>query len=1186
MKNENANKATPFPVRFLAGTLVLTGVVLAALVWLTFDSYQNATMGQLRNLRIEELRGTIVDLDEVLTMSARMAATTGDSEWERRYRRFEPQLDAAIKEAMELTADSDEVQAAAQTDTANLKLVEMENQAFTLVRAGDAARAKAVLFSDGYAAQKKIYTEGMNKLIQQLKEELSSDQLKKQREAVLAIIAVAICIVLLLFTWLSVLRSLNSWQTTQSASLDAITRAEEELHKLNDELEKRVEDRTRSLELEIRERKDAEAELLESEARKNAIVHSSLDCIVVIDHEGKILEFNPAAEQMFGHARAEVLGRELAEVIIPPSLRERHRQGMAHYLATGQARVIGKRIEINAMRSDGSEFPVELAITRMGAEGPPTFTGFLRDISERKQAEWQLNIQHAISRVLAESSTLKEASARILQTVCENLKWDVGEFWNVDQRAGVLRFDDMWIAPNIRADDFVAFSRQMTFARGVGLPGRVWESGKPVWIPDVAVDGNFPREAAANQVGLHGAFSIPIVAGNEVVGVIEFFSSEIRQPDEELLRMFAVLGSQLGQFFERKRAEAEVQQSQKRLRDIFDGLCPSMFVGLLTPEGILIEVNQSPLTAAGLKPEDVLGKPFDETPWWSQSPEAQQQLREAIARGARGEASRYDVRTHGVGNQIIDIDFSLQPLRDETGEVVFLIPSASDITERKNIEEALNASQELSRDLVENAIDIIYTHDLKGNYTSVNQAGERITGYTREESLKMNLTDVVVPEDRERAKQLIAAKLAGEELPAYELEILAKDGSRVAVEINTRILYENAVPVGVQGIARDVTERKQADKALEKSEEKFRELVENANDVIYTLDMTGNFTSLNRAGEELTGYSRTEAVRKSLMDVIAPEDVAAVFERFALNKQGAARPNFELGIIAKDGRKVTMDISSRLIVQDGMPVGLQGIGRDITESLKTRKELHRFNEKLQQSNRELQDFAYVASHDLQEPLRKVQAFSDRLRTKYADKLEGEGLDYLERMRSAANRMQMLIQDLLTFSRVSTKAQPFIPVNLETITKEVLSDLEVKVEETGATIEYMDLPTIDADPMQMRQLMQNLIGNALKFRQKDTAPLIGIHALRVEPNGSGGSGYCQIYVRDNGIGFDEKYADKIFAVFQRLHGRTEYEGSGVGLAICRKIAERHNGTITAQSLPDGGSTFIVTLPLKQSVLEIN
>lgn len=268
---------------------------------------------------------------------------------------------------------------------------------------------------------------------------------------------------------------------------------------------------------------------------------------------------------------------------------------------------------------------------------------------------------------------------------------------------------------------------------------------------------------------------------------------------------------------------------------------------------------------------------------------------------------------------------------------------------------------------------------------------------------------------------------------------------------------------------------------------------------------------------------------------------------------------------------------------------LSSVGDQIAlaiERKRAEEQLKIFNNKLQKSNRELQDFAYVASHDLQEPLRKVQAFSDRLKTKYTDRLEGDGLDYLERMRSAANRMQLLIQDLLTFSRVSTKEQPFTIVDLATVTEEVLSDLEVKIEETGATVEIKDLPVIDADPLQMRQLIQNLVGNALKFRRNDTAPIISVQSRQADSDSDGWASHCQIVVKDNGIGFDEKYTDKIFAVFQRLHGRTEYEGSGVGLAICRKIVERHNGNITAHSQAGDGSTFIVTLPLKQSLVEID
>jgi PAS domain S-box-containing protein len=266
---------------------------------------------------------------------------------------------------------------------------------------------------------------------------------------------------------------------------------------------------------------------------------------------------------------------------------------------------------------------------------------------------------------------------------------------------------------------------------------------------------------------------------------------------------------------------------------------------------------------------------------------------------------------------------------------------------------------------------------------------------------------------------------------------------------------------------------------------------------------------------------------------------------------------------------------------------LKSVGNQVALAIDRKRaedKLKIFNEKLQRSNRELQDFAYVASHDLQEPLRKVQTFSDRLCTKYADKLEGDGLDYLERMRGAAERMRKLIQDLLIFSRVSSKAQPFVPVDLEEIAHEVLSDLEVKIEETGAKVELRDLPTVEADPSQMRQLIQNLVGNALKFRRPDITPVVKITASTTNGNGAGeilSGHFCTIRVEDNGIGFEEKYIDKIFTVFQRLHGRAEYEGSGIGLAVCRKIAERHRGSITAKSRPGEGSAFVITLPIEQS-----
>lgn len=262
------------------------------------------------------------------------------------------------------------------------------------------------------------------------------------------------------------------------------------------------------------------------------------------------------------------------------------------------------------------------------------------------------------------------------------------------------------------------------------------------------------------------------------------------------------------------------------------------------------------------------------------------------------------------------------------------------------------------------------------------------------------------------------------------------------------------------------------------------------------------------------------------------------------------------------------------------------IGIAITQAQLLEQET-RYSQELARSNAELQQFASIASHDLQEPLRKIQAFGNRLQEKYGNVLNEQGADYIRRMQNAAQRMQILIDDLLVFSRITTRAQPFITVNLAKIAKEVLSDLEVLIQQTEAQVELSELPSIHADPLQMRQLLQNLIGNALKFRRKNEPPRVKIYSQIIDnreqlTENLLNTYLCQITVEDNGIGFDQKYCDRIFQVFQRLHGRSEYEGTGIGLAICRKIVERHGGSIAAESKPSQGAKFIVTLPMHQSI----
>ncbi|HAV76468.1 MAG TPA: hypothetical protein DCX53_03845 [Anaerolineae bacterium] len=351
---------------------------------------------------------------------------------------------------------------------------------------------------------------------------------------------------------------------------------------------------------------------------------------------------------------------------------------------------------------------------------------------------------------------------------------------------------------------------------------------------------------------------------------------------------------------------------------------------------------------------------------------------------------------------------------------------------------------------------------------------------------------------------------------------------------------------------------------------KLATIVDSANEGILGKTLQGQIASWNGGAERLYGYTAAEVIGKPV-SIIVPEDrraeIEEVYERV---KRGEQVAPFETMRVRKDGQSIDVSLTiSPIRNARGEIVGISGIEHDITDRKRAETALQIYAEKLEQSNRDLQEFAYVASHDLQEPLRKVLAFGDRLANKYADVLDDTGKDYLLRMQNASQRMQVLIGDLLSLSRVSTRAQPFTKVDLNVIIREVLSNLENIMERTGARVEISNLPTIQADSTQMHQLLQNLIGNALKFQKNGNPPRIKVSA-EIEKD------FCRISVADNGIGFDIQYLDRIFKPFQRLHNRDEFEGSGMGLAICRRIVERHEGNITATSRPGEGTTFLVTL----------
>ena len=421
--------------------------------------------------------------------------------------------------------------------------------------------------------------------------------------------------------------------------------------------------------------------------------------------------------------------------------------------------------------------------------------------------------------------------------------------------------------------------------------------------------------------------------------------------------------------------------------------------------------------------------------------------------------------------------------------------------------------------------------------------------------------------------------------PGDAYDLMLSDGRWV------RVHEQRTADGGIVGTRTDVTELKKHEAELISISNELRRknmLFDTAlNNMIQGLCMFDQSQTLivcNRRYLELYGFD-PEVVKPGikLQEIMEYSISIGNYTKEDAERALAERPDHAkrrtratLKQFMRDGRVIA-------VMHQPMPDGGSiATYQDITEIERHERNLTEYTRRLEASNRELQDFAYVASHDLQEPLRKIETFGDRLAKKHADDLPEGAQLYIERMQNATSRMRMLINDLLGYSRVTSKAKPFQAIDLNDHIDGVVSDLQIRIEETGASIEYDGLPTIEADPVQMRQLLQNLIGNALKFQKPDTVPVVKIthkvlqgDATKHEPD------FYELRVADNGIGFDNKYKEQIFAIFQRLHGRNEFEGTGIGLATVRKIAERHGGSIDADGQEGEGATFIVRLPVSQA-----
>ena len=493
--------------------------------------------------------------------------------------------------------------------------------------------------------------------------------------------------------------------------------------------------------------------------------------------------------------------------------------------------------------------------------------------------------------------------------------------------------------------------------------------------------------------------------------------------------------------------------------------------------------------------------------------------------------------------------------------------------------------------LVENSRDFVCLATIVGRPFYMNRSGRELAGLAVAEatlptSLRdlyqekswMELRDVAVPAVDTRGRWEGRSQLRH-----------AVTGATIDVDTTMFLLR------GAQGnksclalMHRDARPRKRLEVSLTECEARKHSILESALDPIISVNNEGRITEFNRAAEHIFGRSREEVLGTRPIELLFPETGIAGqkgrVERYLTFGEGSMLgKRTEVVAMRANGEQFPAEMAMTIAQERGQPV-LTLYLRDVSERKRAEEQQARYREELERSNRELEQFAYVASHDLQEPLRKIRTFGERLELSCGDSLNDMGKECLGRMHSAAARMHSLITGLLSLSRVTTQGRDFEMVDLGKVVAETVTDLDVQLEQCGGRVDVGGLPTVQADAMQMRQLFQNLIGNALKFRRPEEPPVVTVTA-RPERGKSPRPGIpptdlVRIMVEDNGIGFDPKDAGRIFNVFQRLHPREVYDGTGIGLSICRKIVERHGGTITAQGTPGLGAKFCILLPMIQ------
>ncbi len=972
----------------------------------------------------------------------------------------------------------------------------------------------------------------------------------------------------------------------------------------------------------ISERKRAEAALEKERGFLRTLLESLSDGVVACDAEGRLTLFNRATRELHGLPARPLPAEQWAS----------HYQ---LYAADGETPLAMEQVPLfRALRGEVVD-EVEMVIAPvdrprrivlcsgqqiLAADGRLLGAVVaMHDITHRKASERFEAGQRDVLAGIASRQPMPDSLAAIARLCEAQLPGAL---------SSVLLLDDSGrrvlngAAPSLPADYSLAIHGLPIGPRAGSCGTAAWR-GEPVVVGDIATDPLWEdyRDIALAH-GLRACWSVPVKSSEgRVLATFATYYRQPRLPSEPELRLVSGMASLAAVAIEQARAYESLAIGEQRFRSLFDEHPDAVYS--LDREGRFTSVNAHFSEISGASAEDVVGQPFEPMV----APEDVDVVRGHFQAAARGEARSYEMTGVRPDGARVELRISNLPIVVD-GRVTGVFGIAQDIRllrkHQRELAAALDTAENSSRQLrrlSDSAIQINrrltdsnlfqYVADALRSTVGAHQA---LISLNIRETFAQHIHAVSLSEKYARWKDFDAPSdgsgiyaIVGEsnrpvrmtqaELEAHPrwrgfgahaaghppmrgwlaVPLIGGDGRNIGqLQLSDKLHGEftqddELVAVQFAQMASTAIERA---RLIEKLNVRDRFFEMTAEIFVIFDPARRRFVEVNPMLSVISGYDRAELTSREFTEFVHPDDRDRAEGRAGdlLAGEGVIK-DFSVRYVRKDGQVRWIEWLSSPAA-DGL---VYAVGRDVTERRKAEEVLRQTMTDLDARNRELQDFAFIASHDLQEPLRKIRAFSDRLLQRHAAQLADEARDYLGRTSQAAARMQTLIDDLLAYSRVSARGKPFARVDLGAVLAAVTEDLEARLESSGGRIEAGPLPTIEADPTQMRQLLQNLLANALKFRDPARAPRVRVEAAPVRVEGQDD---WELRIEDNGIGFEPRHAEKVFAPFQRLHGRQDYEGTGIGLAIVRRIVERHRGSVRAEGRPGEGASFVVVLPAAQ------